>query len=428
MKTKLSALTVALLFNFVAFTQDSDLGSSETWKDKAVKKISINPQIGWLHSWSDFKTDQFMPSFLQGGANELGLGLNLNYNLSKVLSISTGILSGELEGKFNEVETRNASNNSIDYGRGIQYNTNIFEFTLPRIDFNVTRLIFRDNSKFFNKVSIGLIASHGLVFYDSKIYAQSDGNVNLKYKNADGDIRGRTGKTTEGVTSFGGKLSYIINDKFDIGLESTIRNVNNDKLDAWEAGDFKDKYSFTAIGFTYHLKKREHITKKFFAEEDKLLAEENNTTEETEEVENIEVIEEVENIDVAEEVVTETIEEKKEVKPVETDGNTVSFSNEKVDVKKETKKQPTNTKPLELYEGYGNFVVVAAFKNLDRAQVKAQQLLDKGENPMIVKNRTSTWNIVAIDRYDDLQEALRVMRKARADGYERSWVLVKPQP
>ena len=166
-----------------------------------------------------------------------------------------------MSGSKDNVNTTGAENEPRDLGFGILFKTDLFEFILPRVDFNVTRLLFKDESKFFNRFSANIIASHGLVYTDSKIYAQQDEGVNLIYEKSKGR-RGNIGKTTEAVTSYGLGLSYIINDRFDIGVESTIRNVWNDVLDAWGSeGSANDKYSFTSVGITYHLRKRKEVVR-----------------------------------------------------------------------------------------------------------------------------------------------------------------------
>ncbi|MFT5668598.1 MAG: outer membrane protein OmpA-like peptidoglycan-associated protein [Vicingaceae bacterium] len=279
----------------------------ESKTDEILEKFSLTPQIGLLHSWSDFKEDGI------GGLtenNELGLNLLLNYKFNKFINISAGGMYGKVSGGSDRVNTAGSTTIlSRDLGFGILYNTNIFELTLPRIDVNLTRLIFKDQSKFFNKFSVGLIGSHGLVFSDSEIYAKEDESVNLIYINetSPSDKRGSSGSMKEAVTSYGLGLSYIINDRFDIGVETTVRNVWNDRFDAWESnGSSNDKYSFTAIGVTYHLKKRKEVTSSVNNVPTSLATKEV-------EVEKEEVVEAVEEVaEVVTEVVVPVTEEKKE--------------------------------------------------------------------------------------------------------------------
>lgn len=276
-----------------------NLNAQEAASEKSIlEKFSVTPQVGLLRSWGDFDTEA-LNGFLN--QNKLGVNLLLNYKLNKFISISAGGLYGKLSGTQDDVNTANAKVAPVsDLGLGVLFKTDLFELTLPRIDLNVTRLIFKDKSKFFNKFSIGLIGSHGLVFSDAKIYAQQDEELNLNYVNpkAKSDKRGNSGSTIEAVTSYGLGLSYIINDRFDIGVESTIRNVWNDRLDAWETdGTANDKYSYTAVGVTYHLRKRKTVNNFVNYTPDALAKKENVTDSEPKESDPMEYVGEVREVE-----------------------------------------------------------------------------------------------------------------------------------
>ncbi|MBL4710640.1 MAG: SPOR domain-containing protein [Flavobacteriales bacterium] len=390
----------------------------ETKRDRILRKFSLSPQVGLLHSWGDFNDEGLGGFFDQ---NDLGLSLLLNYKLNKFISISTGGLYGKLSGTRDNVNSTGAVNEPKDLGFGILFKTDLFEFTLPRVELNVTRLIFKDKSKIFNKISIGVIGSHGIVYSNSKIYSQQDEGVNLVY----GKHRGRSGNTVEAVTSYGLGLSYIINDRFDIGIESTIRNVWNDRLDAWETpGTANDKYSYTAIGVKYHLKKRNDVVKILGIDQPNTLAKGAKVEEEKEEV--AEVVEE------KKEEVAEVVEEKKdEVVPV------IEEKKEEVaEVVEEKKKEVVSLKEgktvsagdksdLTVYEGGGNFIAVAAFRGLQGSKRMMNEVKGKGENPILIRNKKNTWYIITIGKYDDKEIALGKMREARAKGYERAWVHIK---
>lgn len=410
----LTIFTASLYSQTTTLTERNEVGiDPEKEKPTLKERISFTPSIGWLHSWSDFKKDGFMPSFLQGESNELGYGINVNFQLNRYLSISTGVLNGELEGAENNINTNNAVTTNVNYGRGVFFKTDIFEFTLPRFDLNLTELIFRDKVQFFNKASIGIFASHGLVYYDSKVYAQENPEVNLIYTKE----KGRTGKTTEGVTSFGGNFQYKINEKFDVGLESSIRNVHNDKLDAWTAGDYNDKYSYTAVTVTYHLNR-------FKRNRDKKISK-------VEPVENKPEIEQVEEIVKKEEV----IEDNKTLTEIDKE----VIKKEKIEVVKETEVEDQATKVEDKNEeevvstnsnpeitGYRYYVVVEAYKGDASSTLMAERLEAKGENPVIIRNLYDTWNLVTIGLYPTKAEALEEMRKARQNGFDKSWVHILP--
>ena len=45
-------------------TEEKDNKKSYKTGDTFLERISLTGQVGWLHSWGDFKKDGFMPSFL----------------------------------------------------------------------------------------------------------------------------------------------------------------------------------------------------------------------------------------------------------------------------------------------------------------------------------------------------------------------------
>ncbi len=423
MKTILK--TVFVIISFIALYGNTRLNAQElyqTTEPKLSDKLSISPSIGWLHSWGDFRTEDVMPNFLKSSENELGYSLRLNYEFSEVLRFSAGVLAGKLVGNHEMINTTGAVNEPSDLGLGVQYRTNIFQINLPRVDFNATRFIFKDRSKVFNKVSVNLFLSHGLIFFDSKVYAMQSEDIHLLY----GKHRGRSGRTTEAVTTFGSELAYLLNDQFDLNLGIAIGNVWNDRLDAWESrGSFNDKYSYLSAGVTYYIKKRSYVVKDFGLEEDALVK---NEASETEDVKKGELDEKEEIAEDTGEIQTQNEIEDKEVE------NVLDEPLQKVDQKPEPEanqresivpKDNSSGNEYELNEERGMFVIVSAFKTLERARQDAKNWEEK-EEVMIVRNRINTWYLVSIARYDDKESALKRMREARQLGYEGSWVLLKP--
>jgi len=477
-------LVCSVSFSIELQAQDNTVAKPEVENksllNRIIERTSVSPHIGLLHSWGDFKKDGFMPSFAQPEYNKLGFGINGDFHLTNYLSVSGGILYGSLEGRLDDVNTANATNGNFNLGTGIQYNTDILELMLPRIDLNLSRLIFKDRVKFFNKVSFGVLASYSLVKYDSKIYAQSDEDVNLLYSKT----RGRTGKTTEAVASFGGKISYVVNNRLDISLEASLRNVFNDKLDAWVAGDYNDAYSYSAIGITYHLKKRDYIVKNQMTEVEELPLKT---------AEPIEVIEEKtpktieksntifgkyeyqklpagntalvvldENGMPIDTIYTNELgffeytklnaDQKVSFKPLNLDelnANDISlytlnnengkkieefsFESKKVEEKvidskpAETTKKVTSADKTKvaLSEEEGYFVTIAAFRKERTARIMADEVSETGLTPTIIRNLQGTWYLITVSRHTTKAEALQEMQVIREKGFPKAWVHIK---
>lgn len=473
-------LVICVLFSSLSQAQESSADvNNETFLSKTLGKMSVSPHVGLLHSWGDIRQDNVLPSFFQGEHNKLGYGVNLDYRITDFLSVSGGILHGSLVGKKDNVNTLGALNEPFDLGTGIQFNTELLELTLPRVDLNVTRLLFKDRVNFFNKFSLGVMASYGLVFTSSKIYAQSNQDFNLIYSKE----RGRTGKTTEGVISFGAKASYEISNRFDVFAEASMRNTFDDKLDAWIGGDHNDSYSYTAIGFTYRFKDKRK-----------------KSSSENEVVSNpvIDASTAVDMKPVAEESVPQTIvfgkylyknspmsnvaivvydEDNNPIDTVMTDANgyfeykklnadqnltfkpinlneldaddvlistmeakskdaiqgdffTTDTDNPKVNTAIDTKKDMVDLADTAVYsisKNYGYFVSVAAFRGLNKAQGVADKIVKMGDTPTIIANLTNTWYLVTIERYTNKAEAIQAMMEARERGYDNAWVHIKLQ-
>lgn len=438
MKNSLTRSLLVIYIGLFALVNNVNGQVIQSWGQKMTKKLSVTGQFGLLHSWGDFREDEIMPAFTQLSENEFGGGLLLNYHYSKIFTLSTGITAGQLSGKQNEINTTGALNEPRDLGKGILFNTTLLELTFPRIDVNLTRLIFRDKIGLFNKLSVNLFASHGLVFYDSKIYAQSDESVNLLYSKK----RGRTGKTVEAVTSGGLNLTYILSDRFDISVESSLRSVWNDKLDAWITdGSANDAYSYSAIGLTYYIKKRGYVIKDFDLEEEQLADKDGEQQEPIEDIEEEKTA--IENKEPANSSSNQgKIEDKKPPvdpldepivqKPVDDKKDIVEELEQEIEEVDETTDETASSTPSssddasDVYQGDGKFIIVAAFRTLERSRKMVELLKEKGENPIIVRNRIDTWYLIAIDRYDDKATALGKMKEARAAGYKSAWVFLKP--
>lgn len=438
---KLSCLLLCavLVSSLNSFGQSDDMDKADMVKmaKKPFKeRISVTGSIGWLHAWGDFKTDGFFPSFLQSDANELGYGVLFNYELSNVFSISTGAVIGQLEGRLDNIATVNAINNSTDFGKGIEFRTDLFEITLPRINANITRAIFKDRSPFFNKVSVGLFLSQGLVFYDSQIFAQDpEGtDVNLVYS----DVRGASENTSSLVTAFGGNIMYRLNDKFDIGVESSIRVAYTDDLDAWEAGDFDDGYSYTGVSLTYHFgrkSKNGSTTKEsLLAEKEAMKKEAMKEVEEApkkEEMMKEEVVEKKEEMvdkmeDKMEEKKEEAVEKKEEMIDKMEDKVEDKMEEKKEEVIKKEEPKVTQKEEKPVITGYRYYVVVAAFKGQTSTDLLMTRLKKKGEEPVVIRNLEDTWNLVTIAEYDNKPTALKEMKKARGKGFDKAWVHILP--
>ncbi|MBL4706822.1 MAG: hypothetical protein JKY48_00080 [Flavobacteriales bacterium] len=80
---------------------------------------------------------------------------------------------------------------------------------------------------------------------------------------------------------------------------------------------------------------------------------------------------------------------------------------------------------LTIYNGAGNFVVVAAFRGLQGSKRKLDELMKKGIKPIVTRNNRDTWYLICLSRHDAKESALQEMRKARVRGFDKAWVGIK---
>ena len=72
----------------------------------------------------------------------------------------------------------------------------------------------------------------------------------------------------------------------------------------------------------------------------------------------------------------------------------------------------------------GYYMVVESQLEAKYAQVKVNELKDKGVSAFIAKRDGSKWYFVAIKKYDTLQEALKFLQETRTDLDQEAWIMV----
>jgi len=120
------------------------------------------------------------------------------------------------------------------------FQTNIFEYNI-QANVNIMNLINPyDNPDF----GITVFAGVGQFLFHNSVYDYNDG---LELKSEGGS------RVPEFVYFFGAGFYQKISDSFDLTIDLSIRQAQNDKLDSYIAhGDF-DYYSFLSIGITFKM-------------------------------------------------------------------------------------------------------------------------------------------------------------------------------
>lgn len=420
-KIYLQAIAMSLLFVLVTSSAFGQLINKQK-SAKIQNNISFKLELGVLNAWSDVMTYQYYQPITNVNSNQLGAGITLNYQFSRAFYATGHFMRGKLQSVM-----RNLPLEQYDFkAYGLYFSSPISETSLG-LGVNVFNLIKYKEKR---KLNLDLFASHGLCYYESQI-RDLYGKIYLINKQ-----RGRTGKTTEAVTSYGGMISYRINDQYDIGLSSSLRNVWNDKLDAWIGGDYNDKYSFTTLSLTYHLRPRDKERKKKLKKVEPDVIEPpvieppvikppvvDSPTVDTPVVVDPPVIKPPVAVD-SPVVKPPVVVDPPVVNPPK--GDSIKTDTPKVDpgTQQSGNREILNGVPFSTEKGY--FVIVGCFKSLENAQKEAKNWQIDTKSICNLQSQSGTWYMVSTSRHDTRNEALRAMAEIRKAGRcTDAWVHAK---
>ncbi|MGM0566092.1 MAG: outer membrane protein [Bacteroidota bacterium] len=214
-----------LIFAVLVFT----LPGYSQEKDWSVQ-LSAGPTI---HYGDIMDHDLFFPAVDNDKAWNFSGAFSLERRLNPYLSLRGQLLYGELGG------TRSSVTNPR------YFDADLFDVSLQgRLDFIN---LFADYNPYRTFNIYGLLGV-GMSNWESHLYDVNDSEIG----SSGGVDVGMLEMTSEGFIPAGGGISFRVNDNFDLNLESTMRIVNSDDLDAAPPNGSKyDMYSFTSLGLTY---------------------------------------------------------------------------------------------------------------------------------------------------------------------------------
>lgn len=246
MKTiRFFACFIALTFflnNITKAQNTTDKPKYNTW--------SVTLSGGSMLFYGDLRQFDFYPASKQNGKDwygfkndlterQMGIGLAVTKQLNPFLGVQGFLHSGKLSG----------------YKRSANayFNANILAYGVNAY-LNISNLFNSDNTTQKFKL-YGIL---GLGFVDFKTKQQSISSDATLFSYGYGEFGQETKKTTELVIPIGLGLKYNVSKRLDIGIESTMNNVNTDKLDARVMDNTaKDKYGYTCLTLTYKFGKNE---------------------------------------------------------------------------------------------------------------------------------------------------------------------------
>lgn len=441
-------LSVCAIFAFPAYSQDKPLGL------KIMENTTLTADLGILNAWVDVQTYPIYHVWTNKNENQFGAGLTLNYWFKNTFYVGGHYARGRLVGT-----KRTFPLAKTDFKvTGLYFSTLLSETSL-RAGFNPLQL-FNNNPN--RRINLDIHAGHGLCYYESFLYRIDNSEPYIVDK-----IRGRTGKTTEAVTTLGGGIMYKINHKYDIGVSMSGRFVWNDKLDAWVAiGSANDMYSFTSLSLTYHLNPNKPKPVRFVEKDDPkpeigpridspVVAVEppvdptkdttiagggispNNPPKDPVAVEPVEPANPVTPTEPVEPTISTEPTDPVEPTVASTDppagdnnngGTTNTTSSDGGDAQGglgADNVSATND-GIPWSEDKGYFVIVGCFKTKENAIREAVRWKPQEKQIMNLHSKYGTWYMVAVQRYDNKKEALQHMNRLRNSGRSPgAWVHIK---
>lgn len=240
------------LFIATIFLANTSLVKAQDQKDtnlvKAKKSVyntwSATLSGGSMLFYGDLRQYDFYPVGKSDypkdiSERKLGFGLAVNKQLTPLFGVQGFLQSGELSGFRRSVKAY-FNTSFLAYGVNATLNiSNLFNSSKENRKF-----------KFYGFAGLGYVdfkAKQQRFITDATIHSEGYGEFGQEDK-----------KTTELVIPVGLGVKYMINKRFDIGLESSLNNVNSDKLDARAVKNTaRDKYGYTCLTLTYKIGKNE---------------------------------------------------------------------------------------------------------------------------------------------------------------------------
>ncbi len=220
------AILLALLFTPALGLAGDDADTAPDILDEELtyNRFSFGFSGGLMTPFTDVKENEILPH-----SDEMAWGgeFRLNYHMSPLFTLQANFLYGQLTG--------------VDQEENLRFDSDIMEFGLnARISVNKLFAPHRSSNEWFNFYAM---LGAGIVGYETELMEYSSGNI-LNTQDLSHHL----------VIPFGLGMNFRVSDRIDIGLESSMRYINSDRLDLTEVvGSSRDLYNYTGIGITIRL-------------------------------------------------------------------------------------------------------------------------------------------------------------------------------
>jgi OOP family OmpA-OmpF porin len=211
---------------------------------KSFNRFYIGLNGGTMVTFTNIKQQDYMPV---SGEWKFGGGAIVGYQVSPILGLQGQFIYGDLAGektnwRNNVVANLKFSSNLMEYG--VNATVSLSKWWAPRLKLN-------EKLDFYGMLGFGFISFRAqLTTLDQGVFVAARGY------DSNGNKQGS--RTLETVFPIGLGVKYRITEKIFINLETNLRNLNSDKLDAFERQyNPRDKYSYTHFGINYIFGKKE---------------------------------------------------------------------------------------------------------------------------------------------------------------------------
>ncbi len=202
-------------------------------KSKGLNQYSVTLHGGGLIFYGDIQSYDLIPD--DSKYINLGYGISVKKNLNFVFGLQANYLKGKL-----------SSTDLKDY-----FNASFNEFSLVG-NFNLSNLVFPKNTK-ERKLYIYSYIGAGLTSFRS-IRKSVSNDVVVNTFGYDSITLDKISSINKVVFPVGIGFKYKISDKIDLGLETSNRSLQSDKLDSKIITNSKvDKYGYTSLTITYKI-------------------------------------------------------------------------------------------------------------------------------------------------------------------------------
>lgn len=248
MKNTLIASSVLALALTSAVAQDAKQADASK-QNGFFRNWSVGANAGVMLFYGDVKQYDYYPVFRYNSEYSLGYGLTLTKTLNSVIGLQGQILNGKLAGT-----SRYAKAASFRDPKDNRYFTaNVFEYDF-NVVINLSNLILSKRKINERKFSVYTTFGAGLTNFNTELRKLSDDALITEYGSSNPNSSEKLifkNRTTEIVIPVSLGVKYKLNTKFDLGLETSVRFANTDKLDATAANNNKDSYQYTDFVVTY---------------------------------------------------------------------------------------------------------------------------------------------------------------------------------